>query len=141
MRAIGHGPRNFELSRDEDDTKVGISTLQTPILRQHTAMEWYEQQSVLSHSTTAAQENQRRFSEKTKVYNGTAKNMWLFSTIKRFLENSSNAIDRDVTDLTSDLLKHPCDYHVVKYGHQVAKDDTNLAVSLIFCQVSIETPL
>ncbi|PRD21811.1 UNVERIFIED_CONTAM: hypothetical protein NCL1_50777 [Trichonephila clavipes] len=47
-----------------------------------TAMEWYEQQSVLSHSTTAAQENQRRFSEKTKVYNGTAKNMWLFSTIK-----------------------------------------------------------
>ncbi|GFT53449.1 uncharacterized protein TNCV_3324391 [Trichonephila clavipes] len=29
---------------------------------------------VLSYSTTAAQENQRPCSEKTKVYNGTAKN-------------------------------------------------------------------
>ncbi|GFX99097.1 hypothetical protein TNCV_2492781 [Trichonephila clavipes] len=38
-----------------------------------TAMEWYEQQSVLSYSTTAAQEN-RSCSEKTKVYNGAAKN-------------------------------------------------------------------
>ncbi|GFW10928.1 uncharacterized protein TNCV_4459031 [Trichonephila clavipes] len=38
------------------------------------AMEWYEQQSVLSYSTTAAEENQRPCSEKTKAYNCTAKN-------------------------------------------------------------------
>ncbi|GFV50099.1 hypothetical protein TNCV_3646011, partial [Trichonephila clavipes] len=37
---------------------------------------------VLSYSTTAAQENQRHCSEKPKVYNGTAKNKRLFSTIK-----------------------------------------------------------
>ncbi|GFV09655.1 hypothetical protein TNCV_2937661 [Trichonephila clavipes] len=37
---------------------------------------------VLSYSTTAAQENQRPCSEKTKVYNGTAKNKRLFSTTK-----------------------------------------------------------
>ncbi|GFU29529.1 hypothetical protein TNCV_1414401 [Trichonephila clavipes] len=36
----------------------------------------------LSYSTTAAQENQKPCSEKTTVHNGTAKNKWLFSTIK-----------------------------------------------------------
>ncbi|GFT50619.1 jerky-like protein [Trichonephila clavipes] len=40
-----------------------------------TAMEWYEQQlRGLSYSTTATQDNQIPCSEKTKVYNGTAKN-------------------------------------------------------------------
>ncbi|GFY36013.1 hypothetical protein TNCV_4843851 [Trichonephila clavipes] len=38
-----------------------------------TAMEWCEQQSEL-FSSTAAQENQKPCSEKTKVYNVTAKN-------------------------------------------------------------------
>ncbi|GFX48022.1 hypothetical protein TNCV_4113571 [Trichonephila clavipes] len=40
-----------------------------------TAMEWYEQQSECCPTQlTAAQENQRPFSEKTEVYNDTAKN-------------------------------------------------------------------
>ncbi|GFU03185.1 hypothetical protein TNCV_2720831 [Trichonephila clavipes] len=37
---------------------------------------------MLSYSTTAVQENQRLSSEKSKVYNGTAKNKLLFSAIK-----------------------------------------------------------
>ncbi|GFT84509.1 uncharacterized protein TNCV_3672111 [Trichonephila clavipes] len=41
-----------------------------------TATEWYKQQSecLLSNSTTSAQKSQRSCGEKTKVYNGTAKN-------------------------------------------------------------------
>ncbi|GFS63124.1 hypothetical protein TNCV_3743591 [Trichonephila clavipes] len=39
-----------------------------------TAMEYFEQQSGLSNSITTAQENQRSCSERTKVYNRTAKN-------------------------------------------------------------------
>ncbi|GFT65695.1 hypothetical protein TNCV_4440251 [Trichonephila clavipes] len=79
-------PVNDETDEDEDNNcnecskdpsnAYALSALQT-------AMEWYEQQSECCPTQlTGAQENQRPCSEKTKVYNGTAKNKRLFSTIK-----------------------------------------------------------
>ncbi|GFS59974.1 uncharacterized protein TNCV_3957661 [Trichonephila clavipes] len=57
---------NNESSKDPSNADA-LSALET-------AMELYEQNSVLSYLTTAARENQRPYSEKTKVYNGTVKN-------------------------------------------------------------------
>ncbi|GFT98750.1 RNase H domain-containing protein [Trichonephila clavipes] len=79
---------------DEDEDKNNISSkgpsnqINSPsnaaFSALETAMQWYVKQSECCIlSITAAQENQRPCSEKTKVYNGTAKNKLLFSTIKR----------------------------------------------------------
>ncbi|GFX55576.1 uncharacterized protein TNCV_268641 [Trichonephila clavipes] len=79
-------PVDDETDEDEDnnnnnDSSKGSSNADAFYLLE-TAMHWYVFNiRVLSYSITAAQENQRPFSEKTVVYNGTAKNKGLFSTI------------------------------------------------------------
>ncbi|GFX67991.1 hypothetical protein TNCV_2288531 [Trichonephila clavipes] len=53
---------------------------------------------------------------------------------QHFLDKYSYVTDRNVIDFSSNFLKH-------LYGHQVAKNDANLAISPMFRQVSTETPL
>ncbi|GFW18287.1 hypothetical protein TNCV_4008261 [Trichonephila clavipes] len=68
-------PVDDEMNEDEDnESSKGPSNADLFSVLE-TAMKWYKQQSrVLSYSTTAAQENHETLQQKTKVYNGTAKN-------------------------------------------------------------------
>ncbi|GFV07603.1 uncharacterized protein TNCV_4941071 [Trichonephila clavipes] len=65
-------PVDDETDEDEDNNNVSskVPSNAGVFSALETAMEWYEQQTIreLSYSTTAAQENQRPGSEKTKVY-------------------------------------------------------------------------
>ncbi|GFV69434.1 hypothetical protein TNCV_2778491 [Trichonephila clavipes] len=54
------------------------------------------------------------------------------SVFQSFLENSTNVIDHDLIEFISNFDKYSCD-------HQVTKNDADLAVSPICCQVSVET--
>ncbi|GFY00446.1 hypothetical protein TNCV_1664851 [Trichonephila clavipes] len=82
-------------------------------------------QATLASELLMAKVNLTQFQQTTTIYNPCG--------YQHFLEKSAYIIDRDII-IYSNFQKHPYGYQVTNL---VNKNDANLAVSPIFCQISI----